>query len=520
MTWKKDQSYVSESRKIVWEVAPYLKGRGIDVGAGGFRILPQAITVDNESHIFNNNSRPDIKVKTAEDLGIFASQSLDYVYSSHLLEHIENAKGALKEWWRVLKPSGVLVLYLPHDELYPKVGEPGSNVDHKHDLNEDKIIEWMNELSGWDLIDCQKRDQDDEYSFLMVFKKLEGKKHDLSYLKTRPEKTALICRFGAFGDLMQASSIFAGVKEQGYHVTLMASEPGVSVVREDPNIDEFMVLETNQVPNADLGNFWAWQSKKYTKFINLSESVEGSMLAMPGRTIHSWNPEAREKLMSMNYLELQHLIAGVPNQSRVKFFTTEEERSWAKKQRHKMGDGPVILWSLAGSAVHKTWAGLDNIIASVMVNYPTAHVVLVGGPECQILEAGWENEARVHRTCSKWSIRQSLAFTYEANLIIGPETGVLNAACDMEVPKICFLSHSTWQNLTRDWKNTTAIWSDKTICKGRGNNEAQACHQLHYGWEHCTKNEKMGTAQCQADITVDEVWAAVEEKLECYKNGK
>jgi len=167
------------------------------------------------------------------------------------------------------------------------------------------------------------------------------------------------------------------------------------------------------------------------------------------------------------------------------------------------------MWSLAGSSVHKTWAGMDNVIAAIMLTFPEAHVVLVGGPEAQLLETGWEKEPRVHLTCGKWSIRQSLSFLSEVDLVVGPETGVLNAAAQMDCWKICLLSHSTWENLTRDWKNTLAIWSENTTCKGRGNNQTPACHMLHYTWEHCTKHEESGTAQCQADIKPEEVWEAV-----------
>ena len=440
---------------------------------------------------------------------------MDFVFSSHLLEHLEDPVKALKEWWRLLKVKGNLVLYLPHKDLYPHVDEEGANVTHKHDLNEEKVIDWVKEVApAWDLIDCQLRDQNDEYSMLLVFKKLDGKKHLFSHLSPKPLKTALVCRFGAFGDLMQASSVLVGLKEQGYHITLMASPPGIDVVLHDPNIDEFMVLDPNQVPNHELVNFWKWQEKKYTRFINLSESVEATWLGLPGRTPATWSPAVRHKYMNTNYLQFQHELAGVPYNQRVNFFPTEEESRWAKKQREKMGPGPIILWSLAGSAVHKTWAGLDNILAGILLHYPTAQIVLVGGKDGVILEAGWENEPRVHKTCGKWSIRQSLAFLSESHLVIGPETGVLNAACCMPMPKICFLSHSTWENLTRDWVNTFAVWSDKTSCKGRGNNEAPACHMLHYGWDTCTKHEESGTAQCQVDITVEEVWSVVEEQLE------
>lgn len=518
MTWDINAPYKPESQKCIWEVAPYLKGRGVDLGAGTFKILPHAMSVDNGHHeAFGHHIKPDVRVDDAEDLSIFGSQSMDFVYSSHLLEHIVDPKKALKEWWRILRVKGHLVLYLPHDELYPKCGENGANPDHKHNLNESKVLGWMKEVaSGFDLLECQRRDQDDEYSFLMVFKKLDGKRQLESWKAPRPEKTACVVRYGAFGDLMQSSSVWAGLKQQGYHVTLFTADPGAQVITHDPNIDRVVVFDKDQVPNANLGDFWAWHKKKYDKWVNLSESVEGTMLAMPGRTQHGWSPMVRHKRMNENYVEFQHELAGVPHNPQVKFYATDEEKSWAAHQRKKMGAGPIVLWSLAGSSVHKTWSGLDAIIASFMISYPESHVVLVGGPECVILEAGWENEPRVHKTSGKWSIRQSLAFLDQADLVIGPETGVLNAAACMEVPKIVFLSHSTHENLTRDWRNVFPLFSANTECPGRGANEAPACHQLHYGWAHCKQHPERGTAQCQADISEDVVWDTVKRIMKYH----
>jgi ADP-heptose:LPS heptosyltransferase len=424
------------------------------------------------------------------------------------LEHIENTKSTLKEWWRVVKQGGVLALYLPHKDFYPNIGTPGANPTHKHDFLPADIIKVMEEevsstSNAFDLVECQERNDDCEYSMLLVFKKQTGK-NKFSHKRVRTEKSVLVCRFGAFGDLMQASSVFAGLKKAGYHVTLMTSKPGCSVVEHDPNIDEFMILDVDQIPNANLGDFWRWQAKKYDKFVNLSESVEGTFLAMPGRTIHFFPPALRHKLLNFNYVEVQHDIAGLPHVPEIKFYATEEEKSWARRERLKMGDF-VIVWSLAGSSVHKTWAGLDSVLATLLLNYKDLDVVLVGGPEGAMLEAGWENEKRVHRTCGKWSIRQSLAFLDQADLVIGPETGVLNAAAMLDIPKIVFLSHSTQENLTRDWTHTTSLWGAETRCKMRGNNEAPTCHAMHYNWDNCTKDSESGTAQCQVDISPDEV---------------
>jgi ADP-heptose:LPS heptosyltransferase/predicted SAM-dependent methyltransferase len=521
MVWDIKAPYKAESKKIVWQVAPYLKGRGIDIGAGSFKVLPHVISVDNglDNHMFGIAFNPDVKVKDAENLDIFASKCMDFVYSSHLLEHLNKPEKALNDWWRVLKPNGYMVLYLPHEDLYPKIGEPGANPDHKHNLNEAKVLGWMQSIGYWDLVVNERRDQDDEYSFLMVFKKLEVKKQIFSHQDPRPDKTACVVRYGAFGDMMMASSVWHNLKKQGYHVTVFASPPGSDVVQHDPNIDELVLFDKDQVPNGDLGAFWATQAKKFDKFVNLSESCEGSFLALPGRAQHAWPPSVRHRHMDYNYVQFCHDLAGLPHNPQIHFYATDDEKAWAKKVRSSMGK-QVIMWSLSGSSVHKTWAGLDNIIASVMVTHPDTHVVLVGGPEGVILEQGWENEPRVHRTCGKWSIRQSLAFLAECDVVIGPETGVLNAAACMDLIKIVFLSHSTHENLTRDWKNVISIESENTSCPGRGENAAPACHQLHYGWAHCKKHEESGVAQCQADITVDEVWEHVDWALQASASRK
>jgi ADP-heptose:LPS heptosyltransferase len=511
MTWSKETSQENETAKIRWELPQYTRGVGLDIGCGAWKGFPHFIGVDNGHHeTYGQQIKPDIKMDGSK-LTIFASQSLDFIYSSHLLEHFpyEQVPEVLKEWWRTIKIGGHLCLYLPSEDLYPKVGEYGANGDHKWNVNEDKVIEAM--PGHWDLLRSEKRGEADEYSIFLVFKRL-SKGREFSYRNPKPKKTCGLCRYGAFGDNLMASSVLAGLKQQGYHITMYASPPGVEAILHDPNVDKFYLQDRDQVPNFALGDFWANEKKKYDKWVNLSETMEGTFLALPGRTPYEWRPDIRHKHMNVNYLEHQHLIAGVPHNPQVRFYATPEEKEWAKRERSKMGSHAVV-WSLAGSSTHKTHACLDQIIARLMISYPKLHVVLVGGPEATILEAGWENEPRVHRTCGKWSIRNTLAFLDQADLVVGPETGVLNAASHLSIPKLVFLSHSTVENLTRDWTNTISLSSKHTVCPGRGNNEAPACHQLHYGWVNCKKTEK-GVAQCQDDISNEEVWENIQKLIE------
>jgi ADP-heptose:LPS heptosyltransferase/SAM-dependent methyltransferase len=503
MVWNPKSDYSTpRSQFIKWELVPYTRGRGLDVGCGAIKPFPHFIGIDvKEFQAGGMTIKPDMNMD-ATDLSIFASQSLDFVFSSHALQWIEDYKKALREAWRVLKPWGHLVLYMPDRRLYEYPKKEGQVLPHL--FTPDDMIEAMKELKGWNLIVNDQHAEEDEYSFFQVYFKTKNEKHQFAYREPKPEKTACVVRYGAFGDLMQTSPIIAGLKAEGYHVTLQSSPPGLDVVRFDPNIDHLQVQDKDQVPNVELGQYWAWCKKKYTKFVNLSSSVEGALLAEHDRMMPQWPHEARHALLDHNYVEHAHRIAGLKTRYPVKFHANEAEKTWAKKTRAGLGD-PVILWSLAGSAVHKTWPYLDQIIARVLLTFPNASIVLCGGPESEMLEAGWENEKRVVRTCGKWNIRQSLAFLAEADLVIGPETGVLNASADMDVEKIIFLSHSSVENLTRDWKNCTSLTPKNTPC--------YPCHILHQGWEFCHKDEEKGVAKCQSDIDADECWEHVNRIL-------
>lgn len=345
-----------------------------------------------------------------------------------------------------------------------------------------------------------------------------------TWQQPKPTKTAAVVRYGAIGDMIQASSILPWLKEQGFHVTLYCqSGQGYETIKHDPHVDRFIVQEKDAVPNQFLLEFFTDTKKKYDRWINLCESVEGTLLASPGRAAFDWPNEARAALMDKNYLEWTHLLAGVPPPYRPKFYLTPKEREKAQWQARQWGKRNV-LWSLAGSSGHKVWPHLDTIIDRILRTYPDTHVVLVGDDSCKLLEQGWgrwseekqgleETVSRVHLRSGKWSIRQSMAFAEVADLIIGTETGLLNAAGSMDTPKIITLSHSSPEMLIKYWKNTIALQQPKGVGCSKS-----PCRQLHGGnntgaWVDCPQHEETGTALCQFHIGPDQMWAAVSSVL-------
>lgn len=62
-------------------------------------------------------------VASADKLPMFKDNSVDLVYACHLLEHFprHQTEAVLKEWYRVLKPGGVLRLAVPDFEKLVEV---------------------------------------------------------------------------------------------------------------------------------------------------------------------------------------------------------------------------------------------------------------------------------------------------------------------------------------------------------------------------------------------------------------
>ena len=509
MTYSVENSKSDEGSKIRWELVPFFRGRVLDMPSGNYKTFPHFIWADHRKQI--GKIVPDVWIETQAKLDLFSSQSFDCVFSCHLLQHIEDYKLALREWWRVVKPGGYLCLYLPHKDLCPL--EYGGR-KAKHHLLPIDITKAMLESGRFDLIENQIRNEEDEFSFFQVYRKLEKNQALESWADQKPGKTAAVVRYGAFGDMIQASSIFPGLKAQGYHLTVYCSAAGYDVVKHDPHVDRFIIQDKDDVPPQFLSEFWNYTRKKYDKWVNLSESVECTLLAAADRVNHEWPDAVRAKYMDRNYIEWTHELAQVPPPYQPMFYSTVEEKAWARKTAERWGRRNIV-WSLSGSSVHKTWPHLDLIIDRIINTYRDTHIVLVGDDLCRILQAGWDRyderldkwidvHPQVHCKSDIWTIRQSMAFCEAADLIIGTETGLLNAAGSMNTPKIVTLSHSSKEMLTKHWQKVIALEQPA----GVGCPKAP-CRQLHFDWTHCMKHEETGTALCQYYIDPDMMWHAI-----------
>jgi ADP-heptose:LPS heptosyltransferase len=499
MTWandpKKNRAFqFGEAGKIRWEVVEYTRGAGLELGCGPVKLFPHFIGIDKEA---SDPVHGPSLVMDCSSLPCFSDRSFAFVFSSHLLEHIDDTRAALREWWRVIDVGGYLVLYLPHADFYPNIGEPGANPDHKHDFRPEEILEAMREITpDWDCVRCETRAAGDEYSFFIVFKKLpSGIGQSESFSLPKPMKTAAVFRPGAYGDALFASSVLWHLRREGYHVTLYTEEPGEQVLRHDPHVDRIVTIDRGQIPDGFLTQYFEGIAPKYDRAINLVESIEKNMIAWPTDGRFLWPDAMRRKVFAGNYLEWIHELAGVPHEYHQRFYATREELAGARLWRSEnCGELPMVVIAASGSTLPKFWPHLPRLVQQLVD--AGMHVVVLG----DLRDMPMPKHDRVTVIGKQWPMREAMVLAQVADVVVGQETGLLNAVAMEPMRKVVLLSHSTHENLTQHWENTVALTGDVPC---------YPCHRIHLTFEKCVVDEKTGCAACQAAIAPEEVLSQV-----------
>jgi len=140
----------------------YFAGTVLDIGSGPDPVVPHAQPFDREHGDANEIAR------------YLAGAEFDCVHSSHCLEHMNNPREALAQWWSLVRRDGYLILIVPDEELYEQGFWPSQfNVEHRatfrlsdpprspvsHDLRA-----LVSALPGAELIDIFRQDDGYDHS--------------------------------------------------------------------------------------------------------------------------------------------------------------------------------------------------------------------------------------------------------------------------------------------------------------------------------------------------------------------
>jgi SAM-dependent methyltransferase len=166
----------SETSKHRALVNGYCVGNGLDLGSAGDPIVPTAIQVELPNPycpLMDSQYPPQLR-GDATNLHWFKDNVLEYVFSSHLIEDFtpHQQRDIIREWCRVIKPGGHLVIIAPEANRWAAAvaaGQP-ANMAHKHEPRIGEFSDIVREIGGWDILEDRFCDGQD-YSMFFVARK-------------------------------------------------------------------------------------------------------------------------------------------------------------------------------------------------------------------------------------------------------------------------------------------------------------------------------------------------------------
>jgi SAM-dependent methyltransferase len=173
---QRKEQHVSETSGLRNEVLIYCQGNGVDIGYGGDPVVPTAITIDQPPpYIPHLGNHPQNLRGDGANLYWFKDSVLDYVYSSHLIEDFPETGPVLREWLRVVKPGGYMILVAPVEKIYRehcrRTGQE-YNTNHKiEEMSAPYVISQLDQLTIPYRIE-KRIDLINTYGFVLVIQKV------------------------------------------------------------------------------------------------------------------------------------------------------------------------------------------------------------------------------------------------------------------------------------------------------------------------------------------------------------
>jgi ADP-heptose:LPS heptosyltransferase len=305
-------------------------------------------------------------------------------------------------------------------------------------------------------------------------------------------KHATVIRLGAIGDAVWTLPVIRELHNDGFTINVHCKQIATPVYKNNPYISKLYAYpnETGALVNISVPHG--------SNVIDLDNTIEGKYLtnttpigcvAHPfrfslGCTVCLNNKLCRK--VNVNYVEEQLRVAGLAgrNPSTLgEIRVLPEDLQKVQNITDNWSNKFVVLWSLATTA-HKQYVAWFKLAQDFCRMHADVLVYTMGSPECAIYE---QEGLQIHT--GHWTLDQSIALISHANLIIGGETGPMNIASCFGIKKLLLLSHSSLENLSKYWTNTSSV-QPQSGC--------HPCYQLHNTLSSCPT--KQGQPVCTVDI--------------------
>lgn len=128
----------------------YFVGNGVDIGG-----LPDPLAIYMEFFCQLESVKTwDLEDGDAQFMESVENNKYNFVHSSHCLEHINDPFEGIKNWVRITKPGGYIIVTVPDEDLYEQgIWPPSFNLDHKNTFTIYKRESWCkNSINIMDLV--------------------------------------------------------------------------------------------------------------------------------------------------------------------------------------------------------------------------------------------------------------------------------------------------------------------------------------------------------------------------------
>jgi ADP-heptose:LPS heptosyltransferase len=268
-------------------------------------------------------------------------------------------------------------------------------------------------------------------------------------------KRYLIIRGGkGIGDLLFTTPLPRLLKGEGYLVDVAVHPNNEPVYRHNPYVENLIPYPENQE------DYSGWQetiTKEYDTVVMLGETLEKKFLH---RTDGFFGPvplleERRATAAGKNYINETMRICGFEpangHHYRPELYKSAEETEILNRYREELSASgkKIVFWNLAGSTKNKTLVRGFKYIEAVLAQIPNSIHWIVGQKEC--VAANLPVDPRIKQAA--WDLRTSMLLTQLVDIVIGPESALVNAAGAYDTPKVILYSHSAPENLGAGYKN-------------------------------------------------------------------
>lgn len=173
---KSIQRRLSDSRFV----RRFFVGEGLDIGG-----KPDPLIIHKELFPLMTGCKVwDLEDGDAQFLEDVENETYDFIHSSHCLEHLHDPFEGLKNWFRVVKQGGYIVITVPDEDLYEQGEFPSTyNTDHKWTFTICKKDSWS--PKSINLVDMIKH-----FQRIVTVYKLEVLDETFRYMLPRVDQTA------------------------------------------------------------------------------------------------------------------------------------------------------------------------------------------------------------------------------------------------------------------------------------------------------------------------------------------